>query len=130
MRRVCGVGIDPSRRPCADGDSHRQHLRRRAAGDLAVPAGRPAEAGCTGADPDDADSHDSRAPLMARVSFADVKRVAIALGWVVLFIAIGVGITIGLSELLPGWGGRDWAIARNSVYEVIGFALATWIVGR
>jgi len=67
---------------------------------------------------------------MARVSFADVKRVAIGLGWVVLFIAIGVGITIGLSELLPGWGGRDWAIARNSVYEVIGFALATWIVGR
>ncbi len=67
---------------------------------------------------------------MARVSFADVKRVAIALGWVVLFIAIGVGITIGLAAVLPDWGGPGWGITRNSAYEVIGFGLATWIVGR
>lgn len=67
---------------------------------------------------------------MARVSFADVKRVAIALGWAVLFIAIGVGITIGLSELLPGWGGAEWSITRTGIYEVIGFGLSTWIVGR
>jgi len=67
---------------------------------------------------------------MARVSFADVKRVAIALGWVLLCFATGIGITIGLSELVPGWGGADWWIARNGTYEVVGFALATWIVGR
>ena len=67
---------------------------------------------------------------MARVSFADVKRVVIALGWIVLFIAIGVGITIGLSELLPGWGGNVWFLFRNGVYEVAGFLIATIVVGR
>src|SRR5437773_913475 len=67
---------------------------------------------------------------MARVSFADVKRVGIALGWAVLFIVIGIVIMIGLSQLVPGWGGREWFVARNGVYEVIGFGLSTWIVGR
>ena len=67
---------------------------------------------------------------MARVSFADVKRVGIALGWIVLFIAIGIGITIGLSELLPGWGGNVWFLFRNGVYEVAGFLIATLVVGR
>ena len=67
---------------------------------------------------------------MARVSFEDVKRVGIALGWAVLFIVIGIVIMIGLSQLVPGWGGREWFVARNGVYEVIGFGLSTWIVGR
>ena len=67
---------------------------------------------------------------MARVSFAGLKRVGIALGWVVLFIAIGIGGTIGMAELVPGWGGQPWSIARTGSYEVIGFGLATWIVGR
>jgi membrane protease YdiL (CAAX protease family) len=67
---------------------------------------------------------------MARVSFAGVKRVAIALGWVVLFIAIGIGITIGLSELLSGWGGNVWFLFRNGLYEVAGFLIATFVVGR
>jgi membrane protease YdiL (CAAX protease family) len=66
---------------------------------------------------------------MARVSFAGVKRVLIALGWAVLFIAIGIGITLGLS-LLPAWGGADWAIPRTGIDEVIGFGFATWLVGR
>jgi membrane protease YdiL (CAAX protease family) len=67
---------------------------------------------------------------MARVSFVDVKRVGIALGWVVLFGAIGIGVTIGLANALPGWGGRDWFVTRNGVYTVIGFGLATLVVGR
>ena len=67
---------------------------------------------------------------MARVSFAAVKRVAIALGWVVLFAAIAIGVTIGISELVPGWGGREWSVARTGIYEVIGFGLATVVVGR
>ena len=67
---------------------------------------------------------------MARVSLAGVKRVAIALGWAVLFIAIGVGIMIGVSELMPGWGGEEWFVARTGVYEVIGFGFSTWLVGR
>jgi len=67
---------------------------------------------------------------MARVSFADVKRVAIALGWVILFAGVAIGVTIGISELVPGWGGREWSVARTGVFEVIGFGLATVIVGR
>jgi uncharacterized protein len=67
---------------------------------------------------------------MARVSFVGVKRVGIALGWAVFFVAIGVGITIGISELVPGWGGAEWSITRNGSYEAIGFGVATWLVGR
>ena len=66
---------------------------------------------------------------MARVSFAAVKRALIALGWVVLFIVVGGGITYGLS-LLPEWGGADWLVPRTGIEEVIGFGLATWFVGR
>lgn len=67
---------------------------------------------------------------MARVSFADVKRVAIALGWLVLYAVLGVGITIGISSLVPGWGGNVWFLFRNGAYEVIGFIIATVVVGR
>jgi membrane protease YdiL (CAAX protease family) len=67
---------------------------------------------------------------MARVSFEDVKRVGIALGWVVLFAAIAIGVTIGLSELVPGWVGQEWFVVRTGTYEVIGFGLATVVVGR
>ncbi len=67
---------------------------------------------------------------MARVSFADVKRVGIALGWVVLFGAIGIGVTIGIANAVPGWGGREWFVTRNGVYTAIGFGLATLVVGR
>ncbi len=67
---------------------------------------------------------------MARVSFEAVKRVGITLGWAVLFVGIGVGVMIGASEVVPGWGGQEWSIARTGVFEVLGFGLATWIVGR
>src|SRR3990170_666960 len=59
-----------------------------------------------------------------------MKRVAIALGWVVLFFALGFGITIALAVLLPGWGGAPWQLARNVLYQLIGFGAATVIVGR
>ena len=67
---------------------------------------------------------------MARVSFAGVKRIAIAIAWVVLFILVGGVLTFGISELVPGWGGQNWAVARIGAFEVIGFGLATLIVGR
>jgi membrane protease YdiL (CAAX protease family) len=67
---------------------------------------------------------------MARVSFADVRRVGIALGWVVLYAVIGFAITIGISNIVPGWGGDRWFVFRNGVYEVIGFVTATVIVGN
>jgi membrane protease YdiL (CAAX protease family) len=67
---------------------------------------------------------------MARVSFADAKRVGIALAWILLYAAIGLGITIGIAELVPGWGGQTWFVFRNGAYEVIGFLVATIVVGR
>jgi len=67
---------------------------------------------------------------MARVSLADVKRVGIALAWILLYAAIGLGITIGIAELVPGWGGPTWYLFRNGAYEVIGFVVATVVVGR
>jgi CAAX protease family protein len=66
---------------------------------------------------------------MARVSFLAVKRGGIALGWLILFLAIGGGITYGIAALVPGWG-ADWSIVQSGAYEVIGFGLATWVVGR
>ena len=67
---------------------------------------------------------------MARVSFAAVKRVGIALGWIVLFATIAIAVTIGISEVVPGWGGGEWFVARTGLFEVIGFGLATVVVGR
>ena len=67
---------------------------------------------------------------MARVSFADVKRVGIALAWVVLYAAIGLGLTIGISNLVPGWGGPWWFVFRNGAYEVVAFVVATVVVGN
>jgi membrane protease YdiL (CAAX protease family) len=59
-----------------------------------------------------------------------LTRVAIALGWVALFAAVTIGVTFVISELVPGWGGREWYVARTGVFEVIGFGVATVVVGR
>ena len=67
---------------------------------------------------------------MARVSFAGLKRVAIALGWLVLFAVIAIGVTIGIAGLVPGWGGPAWFVARNGAYMLLGFGVATLVVGR
>ena len=67
---------------------------------------------------------------MARVSFAAVKEAGISVAWLVLFVVIAIGVTIGISLIVPGWGGRRWFVARNGAYEVIGFGLATLVVGR
>jgi membrane protease YdiL (CAAX protease family) len=64
------------------------------------------------------------------VSFEDVKRAGIALAWLLLYAAIGLGITIGISELVPGWGGQRWFVFRNGAFEVTGFLVATIVVGN
>src|SRR5258708_36092883 len=95
-RRIHRAGPHPSRWSRPARDSHGQPLRGRPVRHVAVPAGRPAEAGHPGASPGEAHPNDSRAPLMARVSFEDVKRVGIALGWIVLYAVVGFAITIGI----------------------------------
>jgi membrane protease YdiL (CAAX protease family) len=67
---------------------------------------------------------------MARVSFAGVKQFGIALAWLVLFTVVSVGVIIGLAEAAPGWGDSTWFIARNGIFGVIGFGVATIVVGR
>jgi membrane protease YdiL (CAAX protease family) len=66
---------------------------------------------------------------MARVSFAAVKRVAIALGWFVLFIVVGVLVTLGLVRVVPEWP-DPWGVPRTGVFEVIAFGIATYVVGK
>ncbi len=66
---------------------------------------------------------------MARVSFEGVKRVGIALAWILLFFVVGFALTIGLSNSLPAWGGPSWQLTRNVLCELFGFGVATVLVG-
>ena len=67
---------------------------------------------------------------MARVSFMGLRRVLITIGWVLVFVFIGGVTTYGLFVFVPEWGGQRWFIARNGIYQLIGFGLATIVVGR
>ena len=66
---------------------------------------------------------------MARVSFAAVKRVGIALAWMLLFAVTGVVVTLVLSRFVP-IGGTPWQLVRDVIYGMIGFLVATIVVGR
>ncbi len=67
---------------------------------------------------------------MARVSFVGLRRLAVALLWLLVFLIIGAGVSIGVGAIIgPLLGGRWW-IARNGLTEVIGFVAATLVVGR
>src|SRR5438445_583297 len=142
VRRIRRAGADPPGWSRPARDSHGQPLGGRAVRHVAVPARRPAEAGFTGAGPDAAHPNDSRAPLMARVSFEDMKRVGIALGWIVLYGVVGFAIKIGIGHLVIGWGGAPPAMlilallfgiahARNpsaTVFSTVNVALAAvWL---
>jgi membrane protease YdiL (CAAX protease family) len=67
---------------------------------------------------------------MARVSFKGLRRVAIAFGWVLVFVFIAFVTAFGLSVFVPKWGGERWEIAREGMFQLIGFGLATLVVGR
>lgn len=67
---------------------------------------------------------------MARVSFMGLRRVLISIGWVLVFVFIGGVTAYGLDVFVPKWGGERWFIARNGMFQLIGFGLATIVVGR
>ena len=70
---------------------------------------------------------------MARVSFAGVKRVGIALAWLLLFTAISFGSILGVSAGVATWVRQDgvhWLTLHNGIYGVVGFGVATVVVGR
>jgi len=66
---------------------------------------------------------------MARVSFEDVKRAGLALAWLLLFAAVGILVTLLLTRLVP-WGGPQWQFHRDVVHGLIGFLVATIVVGK
>ncbi|HEY6109205.1 MAG TPA: hypothetical protein VIV56_09930, partial [Gemmatimonadales bacterium] len=49
--------------------------------------------------------------------------------WLVLFVIVGIGVTVVLSDAIPGVGGHSWWLARNGLYQLAGFFAATWLVG-
>jgi membrane protease YdiL (CAAX protease family) len=59
-----------------------------------------------------------------------LKRLGIALLWLLAFAVVGVGVTILLSEIVPAVGAPTWSLARGALEELAGFLLATWLVGR
>jgi len=65
---------------------------------------------------------------MARVSFEDVKRVGIAIAWVLLFVLVGAGCTWLFDRILPVWASQ-WFVLRTGLTEVVGFGVATFVVG-
>jgi len=68
---------------------------------------------------------------MARVSFLPrLKDAGVALCWLALFAVVGITVTVGLAQVVPGVGGRDWDLARMAGYQAAGFLVATTIVGR
>jgi hypothetical protein len=67
---------------------------------------------------------------MARVSFPAVKRVAIALGWIILFYVVALGVDYGLTEVASVRWNSTLAVVPIGLFEVIGFGLATYVFGR
>jgi uncharacterized protein len=68
--------------------------------------------------------------MTARVSFASSARaVGLALAWIVAFTALGIGVSWALTEL-PVRPDARWELAWGSFLSVVGFGLATWLVGR
>ena len=68
---------------------------------------------------------------MARVSFGPWLRGAgVAVLWLLLYTAVGVGLTVVLSETVPDVGGGTWWFARNGSCQLAGFLVATGLVGR
>jgi membrane protease YdiL (CAAX protease family) len=67
---------------------------------------------------------------MARVSFLPwLKRLAVALAWLVAYAAVGIGAALLLGVALSPLGGTWW-LARNGLSEMGGFAVATFVIGR
>ncbi len=69
---------------------------------------------------------------MARAAFwGRARTVGIAVLWIALFVGVGVGATI-LIAAVAGWVGvpGPWDMAAGSIAAVLGFGLATWLVGH
>jgi membrane protease YdiL (CAAX protease family) len=66
---------------------------------------------------------------MARVSFVALKRLAINVAWIVLFVVVGGGVSVGLAKVLPAWS-AEYRLLRDVFCGLTGFIVATLIVGK
>ncbi len=68
--------------------------------------------------------------MTARVSFVGrVMRLGVAVGWIVLFVAVGVAASFAPVRFAPAAGDSPWRLAEQSAGLMLGFGLATWLVG-
>src|SRR3989441_636585 len=108
---------------------HRKRRERRTTRDAALRDRRSAEAGHR--DPGLATQRESvpRAPMTARVSFAArAKGTGAAVAWIVGFALVGGAASWALDQVRPHSDPRWW-LAWGSLASVVGFGLATWLVG-
>ncbi|HUL04024.1 MAG TPA: CPBP family intramembrane glutamic endopeptidase [Gemmatimonadales bacterium] len=69
-------------------------------------------------------------PLAARVRLMQyIKPLSGALAWIVACLTVGLGVTALLEKLCPQTE-SPWWLARLGVIQAVGFAAATWLVGR
>ena len=66
---------------------------------------------------------------MARVSFAGLKTFAINVAWIVLFVVVGGGVSVGLARVLPA-STAEYRLLRDVFCGLTGFVVATLIVGK
>ena len=59
-----------------------------------------------------------------------VKTVAAAVGWIVLFVVVGLVVSALLLQLVGPREGSRWWTAQIGACSVAGFGLATWLIGR
>src|SRR3989454_403845 len=129
-RGTRGPRAHPFGRRGAARDPDRQRRKRRATRDAPVRDRRSAEAGHR--DPGLATQPESvpRAPVTARVSFAArAKGTGAAVAWIVAFAFLGGAATWALDQVRPHSDPRWW-LAWGSLVSVVGFGLATSLVGR
>ena len=68
---------------------------------------------------------------MARAAFLEqAKAIAIAVGWIVLFAAVGIAVTTLLVAATRVRDEAGWGMALGSACAVAGFGFATWLVGH
>src|SRR3989442_11614953 len=128
-RGARGTRAHPFGRLGAALDSDRKRRERRTTRDAALRDRRSAEAGHR--DPGLATQRESvpRAPMTARVSFAArAKGTGAAVAWIVGFALVGGAASWALDQVRPHSDPRWW-LAWGSLASVVGFGLATWLVG-
>lgn len=68
-------------------------------------------------------------PFVPRLVTPYVKSIAVALGWVLACLSVGLIATVALEKLFPSTE-SPWWLARVGMVQAAGFGVGTWLVGR